>query len=199
MNESGIKASWPSWVIGGLVAAAGLTVFVVVLVTSLIRIPQEMIRFKVPTGDRGEAPIEKKIELTEAGTYTIFHECKSDFEGSHHDGPPGRGLSGWVRLRREDGGEVPVYRKVDAQLNYLRGGNLGYAAMEFKITRPGTHLFSSGGQEAVIAIGHDYRGKCARMVLVPGGVCAGTWVLAAGFFIVAIVRTVRNGRLRRAA
>ena len=119
------------------------------------------------------APGKAEIALEKPGTYTIFHEHESVFEGRYYSSPGVvSGLS--IGVVSSVGGEPATVRAASTNATYSLAGRAGVSILEFEIAEPGRYRISAAyadGRSApkvVLAIGHDFTGKL--MVTIFGGI-----------------------------
>ncbi len=119
------------------------------------------------------APGKAEIALEKPGTYTIFHEHESVFEGRYYSSPGVvSGLS--IGIVSSVCGEPATVRAASTNATYSLAGRAGVSILEFEIAEPGRYRISAAyadGRSApkvVLAIGHDFMGKL--MVTIFGGI-----------------------------
>jgi len=157
------------------------------LVTGLADVTEGLVRFTAP----GEAT----ITIEDPGSYTVFHEYRSSFEGKVFSGPTT--LPGMNIQMVGPGGVTPVVRASTTDFTYNFGSSAGYAVGSIEIERAGEYnvrsAYTSGsGDEVVLALG---RGKFLSAFLSVGGIFG---LIAAFVFagllwmLIFIVRMIRS-------
>ena len=163
--NGGRTASMPgrkwNWV-AGAVGVAGAAGFVSLLLSGIGDIGDALRQMR--------APGEIELALDVPGTYTIFHEYESVFEGRYYASPAAvSGLE--VRVTPLAGGAVVAVRGAGSNANFALAGRSGVSIFEFAIADPGPYRVSAayaGGGDSpavVLAIGHDFMGKLLAIIL----------------------------------
>ena len=113
-------------------------------------------------------PGQEEIYVKEPGTYTIFHEYQSTFEGRVYDVAEVSGLS--VAVRTVPGGEeVPL--STASGTRYRVGSNAGRSLFNFEARAPGTYRIAAaydGGRkepQTVLAIDRGFVGDLVLTIL----------------------------------
>jgi hypothetical protein len=113
-------------------------------------------------------PGETQLMLKEPGTYTIFHEHRSAFEGKAYHVDTVSGLR--VLIRARPGGQV-VPLKSATGASYSVGSHAGRSLFDFEIPAPGTYEISAaydGGRQqpqTVLAIDRGFVGELLLTIL----------------------------------
>lgn len=129
------------------------------------------------------------------GTYTLFHERVSVFDGRYYVTENMSGLT--VRLAAADG-SVVAFDEPDATTSYEFAGRSGTSIFTFEIAAPGSYRliagYGDGRQEpkAVLAIGRGFVGKLFGVIL-------GTMAIGFGSAGIAIAITATTFLKRRSA
>jgi hypothetical protein len=141
-------------------------------------------------------PGEAALNLTEPGTYTIFHERESVVDGKVYSS---RNISGLrVALRTAQGEQIRVSGPA-ASSRYNFGGRSGVGLFTFEIAAPGTYRLSAAYDDgraqprAVLAIGAGFVSSMLAMIF--GGIAfafAGTIVAV----LVAVMVFVKRRKAR---
>lgn len=179
------------WVAGGIGAMA-LVAFVAILFNGIAGMGDALQQML------GPGRIE--VTLDEPGTYTVFHEHESIFEGQYYSSPEiVSGLT--VRVRSLDGGETIRVEAPSISSNYAISGRSGVGIFEFNIIEPGRYRITAAygnGQatpQVVLAIGHDFMG--GLMATIFGAI--GVMMVGAGLVIsIAVVTFVKREKALRA-
>ena len=144
-------------------------------------------------------PAQTDLMLKEAGTYTIFHEYQSTFEGRVYDVDSVSGLN--ITVRTWPGGEdIPLRSTTDTR--YRVASTAGRSLFDFDVRAPGTYRISAtyddGRKEprTVLAIDRGFIGSLVMTIL--GGI-AMALVGTGAAIAIAVVVFVRRRRARQAA
>ena len=170
-----------------IVAIAGWTGMVLLLVARLSGSADRMIRVIVPG--------ETELRLNEAGTYTIFHEHRSSFEGRSYHVEDLGDLAIVVRSRAS-GAVLPL--KDSTSTRYTVGGRSGRSLYQFEAAAPGAYqisgTYAAGRREpqTILAIDRGFVGELLLTIL-------GALAMAFGGTLLAIFVAVYVRRRRRAA
>ena len=190
MEHRSRKASWPLWVAGAVVIVAGVVAFVAILISGLIDVTRDMTRVVVPGAST--------LDLPEVGTYTIMHEYRSDFGGKTYLQARGS-VSFKCRLTSEQGDDVPV-RLCSTNSTYSLGSREGYSILEFTIGDPGTYVLETeASDESVLAVSRGFMAGILKTVLGSIGVCSASAIVGLLLLVFALVRTLRNRQVGKAA
>ena len=145
-------------------------------------------------------PGQTDLMLKEPGTYTIYHEYESTFEGRVYDVASVSGLNITVRAR-PSGEQIPL-QSTTMNTRYRVGSTAGRSLFDFEVRAPGTYQVSAtygGGRkepQTVLAIDRGFVGSLAVTIL--GAIAmavAGTGIAIA----IAVVVSSRRRRAKRAA
>jgi len=143
-------------------------------------------------------PGQTDLVLREPGTYTIFHEYQSTFEGRVYDVGSVSGLSIAVRT---GGANVPLVAS-KTNTRYRVGAAAGRSLFDFEARVPGTYQISAsyeGGRkepQTVLAIDRGFVGDLIVTILGALGMAFGGMGIAVG---IAVVVFVKRRRAQRAA
>lgn len=147
--------------IAGLVGISGITGFTILLLSSLSGLGDDLQQMKAP----GSA----ELMLHEPGTYTVFHEHESVFEGAYFSSPEAvSGLT--VSVKPSGGGEAMTLRPSGVNASYDLYGRSGVSIFEFDIAEPGAYRvdarYDDGGTAPVVilAVGHDFTGGLITLI-----------------------------------
>ncbi len=172
----------------GLVGVVGLVAFVVLLIESILGIGDEL--------EQMLAPGRAEFVFAEPGTYTVFHEHESAFEGRYYSSPGiVSGLT--VKVSPNAGGTAVEVRPSGVNSNYALEGREGNSIFEFEIVEPGpyrvTAAYADGRRspEVVLAIGHDFMGKLLTTIF--GGLAI-MIVGLGGAGVIAVVTYLKRDR-----
>jgi len=176
------------YIVAAAVAAAGVVGFAVFLLTGLSGMNDGLTQVV--------APGVVDLDLTEDGTYTIFHEYRSVIDGQVYSSPPG-GVSGlnFRVVDKETGEEIPV-APTTSNMHYDLGGRSGHGILSFVINRPGTHQLStyylSGAKKprVALAVGHGFMKNLFTLIFSCIGILFGSLGLAAVIAVVTLARRV---------
>jgi hypothetical protein len=150
---------------------------------------------------RAEVPGQTEITLDEAGSWTVFHESPSVFEGQTYNAPLPDGTS--VSLIEKSGDEIPMTPSVGS-LTYDLAGRSGVAIGRFSVDQPGEYTLSvespadPSSDPTVLALGHEKGKATIKTVGGIAGILASGFVAMIIFLIVLIMRSRSKNRLREA-
>jgi hypothetical protein len=148
---------------------------------------------------RAVVPSELTPVSLEAGSYTVFHESPSVFEGQTYNAPLPAALDVYLL----DGEErIPMSPSVGS-LTYDLPGRSGRSIGRFEIERAGEYRLgadvrSVAGGEWVIALGHEKGKATVKTAAGIAGVLASGLIAVLIFVIVLIMRSRSKNRLREA-
>jgi len=179
------------WAAGGIGAMA-LVAFVAILFNGIASMGDALPQML--------GPGQIEISLDEPGTYTVFHEHESIFEGQYYSSPEiVSGLT--VRVRYKDSGETIKVAAPNVNSNYAVSGRSGVGIFEFDIVEPGRYRITAAyanGQATppvMLAIGHDFMG--GLMATIFGAI--GVMMVGAGLVIsIAVITFVKREKALRA-
>ena len=143
-------------------------------------------------------PGQTDLMLKEAGTYTIYHEYQSTFEGRVYDVASVSGLA--ITVRAQPGGEEVPLRSTTST-RYRVGATAGRSLFDFEVPAPGAYRISAaygGGRkepQTVLAIDRGFVGSLVLTIL--GAIAmafAGMGIATA----IAVMVFVKRRRARRA-
>ena len=143
------------WV-AGLVGVVGVAAFAILLIGSILGIGDEL--------EQMLAPGKAEFVFSEPGTYTVFHEHETVFEGRYYSSPAiVSGLT--VKVSPKAGGAAVEVRPAGDNSNYAINGREGISIFEFEIVELGLYRVTAAyadnrrSPEVVLAISHDFMGK----------------------------------------
>jgi hypothetical protein len=179
------------YVVAAVIALAAWTAMALFLVSRIGDSTARMMRVLVP----GQAD----LVLKEPGTYTIFHEYQSMFEGRVYDVPSVSGLNITVRT---GGANVPLAAsKTNAR--YSVGSAAGRSLFDFEVRTPGTYQISAGYDggrkepQTMLAIDRGFVGGLVLTILGALAMAFGGMGIAVAIAVVVFVK--RRRALRAAA
>ncbi len=175
------------YVLALLIAIAGWVGMAVLIVARLSGSADRMIRAVVPG--------EIELRLNEPGTYTIFHEHHSTYEGRVYNVESIPPLE--ITLRsRTSGAVVPLKDTITS--TYSVGSRSGRSLYQFEVTTPGAYQlaasYATGRRQPETVLSID-RGFVGDLLLTIGGSLA----MALGGMVIAIIMFVVVFRRRRQA
>ena len=172
------------------IATVSIAAFAYFLSWRLDALPGKLMHLVVPG--------QTDLDLVRTGTYSIFHERQSVFDGqllSSHD------IAGLrVSVRSASADDLPL-APAAASATYSIGARAGVAIFEFEVREPGTYRLTAdydGGRalpRAVLAVGLDFIRELDATVL--GGIAIFVTGLL-GAAALAMVVFVRRRKARRA-
>ena len=179
------------YLVAALIALAGWIAMALFLVSRIGDSTSGMMRLL--------APGQVEIYVKEPGTYTIFHEYQSTFEGRVYDVATVSGLS--VAVRTVPGGEeVPL--STASGTRYRVGSYAGRSLFNFEARAPGTYRIAAsydGGRkepQTVLAIDRGFVGDLVLTIL---GALAMAFAGMGAAIAISIVVFVKRRRARLAA
>jgi hypothetical protein len=142
-------------------------------------------------------PGEHRLELTETGSYTIFHEYRSQLKGAVFSNP--EGVPGLVCVVRDPQGKsLPIDTPIGTQ-TYSLGSYSGQAIFTFKVDSPGTYVLeahypeiASEKPQAMLSIGDNIVSTILFAVLGSLGVGIGSFALATIVFVITLIRRMKR-------
>jgi hypothetical protein len=153
MDQSRIKPSRWYYSLAALIFLAGCGVFVLVLIRQSKSLSGSLVQIL--------APGQMELNLTEAGSYTIFYEHESVVgERVYSTGEHLSGLECQL-ISRATGSGIALSAP-PASSGYSIGRRSGRSIFQFHIDQPGAYIFFArytGGQlepEVVLALGHEF-------------------------------------------
>lgn len=179
------------YVIAAIVALAGWVAMAVFLASRLGDSTGGMMRVLVPG--------QTDLMLKEAGTYTIYHEYESAFEGRVYHVPSVSGLTITLRAR-PSGEEVPLRSAMNTR--YRVGSTAGRSLFDFEVRAPGAYQISAtyrGGRkepQTVLAIDRGFVGSLVLTIL---GAVAMAFAGTGAAIAIAVMVFVKRRRARRGA
>jgi hypothetical protein len=178
------------YVVAAVVALAAWTTMALFLVSRIGDSMGRMMRVLVPG--------QTDLLLKEPGTYTIFHEYQSTFEGRVYDVPS---VSGLTIAVRSGGANVPLARST-SNTRYSVGSSAGRSLFDFEVRTPGTYRISAaydGGRkepQTVLAIDRGFVGDLILTILGAMAMAFGGMGIAVA---IAVIVFVKRRRAQRAA
>jgi hypothetical protein len=179
------------YVVAAIVALAGWVAMAVFLASRLGDSTGRMMRVLVPG--------QTDLMLKEAGTYTIYHEYESTFEGRVYHVTSVSGLNITVRAR-PSGEVVPLQSTMNTR--YRIGSTAGRSLFDFEVRAPGSYQISAtygdGRKEpqTVLAVDRGFVGSLAITIL---GAIAMAFAGTGAAIAIAVIVLVKRRRARRVA
>jgi hypothetical protein len=143
-------------------------------------------------------PGQTDLVLKEPGTYTIFHEYQSTFEGRVYDVA---NVSGLIITVRAGGAVIPLV--ATSGTRYRVGSRAGRSLFDFDVRTPGTYQVSAsydGGRkepQTVLAIDRGFVGDLVMTILGALALALGGMGIAVAISVVVFLK--RRRALRTAA
>jgi hypothetical protein len=143
-------------------------------------------------------PGQTEIRLNEPGTYTIFHEFQSTFEGRVYNVD---NISGLEITVRPSAGGAALPLKGGTTTNYSVGSRSGRSLFQFEVTTPGAYrvvgTYPTGRQQpqTVLAIDRGFVGEL--LLTIFGGIAIAFGSMAIAITMIMVV-FIRRRRARRA-
>lgn len=142
-------------------------------------------------------PGSAELQLSQPGTYTIFHEAESTVDGRYYAPSDVSGL--YITVTSvEAGREVPL-EEPGGETTYSVSGRSGRAVLVFDIAEPGLYqvagTYEGGeGSATVIAVGHSFGRKLLMTIVGAIGIGLIGLLLALTIAVVTFVRRRRHAR-----
>jgi len=180
------------YVVAAVVALAGWTAMALFLVSRIGDSTARMMRML--------APGQTDLLLKEPGTYTIFHEYQSTFEGRVYDV---ESISGLIIAVQSGGTTVPLVRST-SNTRYSIASAAGRSLFDFEVRVPGTYRISAsydGGRkepQTVLAIDHGFVGSLVMTILGAMAMAFGGMGIAVAIAVAVFIKR-RRARLAAAA
>ncbi len=147
-------------------------------------------------------PGTTEVSLAKPGNYTVFHEYKSVFDGTHYSSS--MDLSGLqCSLVSVSTGKTVKLNEPSGSAKYTLADRSGISVFAFIINQPGLYEFTCGyaegreGPETVLAIGIAFFGDLINMIFVGFLILGASALTAVAAFIV--VYQKRKESLKRGA
>jgi hypothetical protein len=142
-------------------------------------------------------PGEHTLKLTEAGSYTIFHEYRSQHNGAVFSNP--EGVPGLVCVVRDSSGKsLPIKPPLGTQ-TYSLGSYSGQAIFTFEVDFPGTYFLeahypeiASDKPQAMLSIGDNIVSTILFAVFGSLGIGIGSFAVATIVFVITLIRRMKN-------
>jgi len=142
------------------------------------------------------APGVTTMELDATGTYGVFYERDTVFEGQSFSGPEALPALDVVLVDQTTGEEVTVRRPFGETFTYDFGDRSGALVGKFEVERPGTFTVTATGEgpEVIIAVGpYSFRGLFASI----GGIILSAFLALAGAVLLIVFFFVRRSNRKR--
>ena len=191
MQDPKLKPSWWYYVVAGVVMAAGVTWFTWFLLTGLTGLATDMTQMVLPG--------EHELELSEAGTYTVFHEYKSVVDGKVYSTAGDLSNLYCTLVAVSSGKEMPLPRST-MNSTYSLGTRAGASVFECQVNEPGKYVFSAAypngrtEPEVVFTIGHGFTRSLLTIIFGSMGIMGGSFILAA---VIAVITAIRRSNYRK--
>ncbi|MBX9775821.1 MAG: hypothetical protein K2Y71_15685 [Xanthobacteraceae bacterium] len=173
------------YVVAAVIALAGWTAMALLLVSRIGDSTGRMMRVLVPG--------QTDLMLKEPGTYTIFHEYQSTFEGRVYDVAT---VSGLIVTVRAGGAVIPLVA-TKAGTRYRVGSLAGRSLFDFEVRTPGTYQISAsydGGRkepQTVLAIDRGFVGDLVMTILGALALALGGMGIAVAISVVVFLKRRR--------
>lgn len=180
---------WPL-IPGGVIILLGIGGFVFFLFSSITGITDSLTQVLVPG--------EKRLELAETGTYTVFIEHKSVYKGRVYTAGASSGLR--LSVTAAGTGRELEVKPASSSATYNVGGRSGTAVWSFQVDSPGDYIISADypdgrkGGEMVLAVGNRFMQDLLTTIFASIGILFGAMVLGIAIIVIVIVRRVRWGK-----
>ena len=142
-------------------------------------------------------PGEHTLKLTETGSYTIFHEYRSQLNGAVFSNP--EGVPDIVCVVRDSQGKSLLIDEPIGTQTYSLGSYSGQAIFTFEVDSPGTYVLdahypeiASEKPQAMLSIGDNIVATIVFAVFGSLGVGIGSFGLATIVFVITLIRRMKN-------
>jgi hypothetical protein len=135
------------------------------------------------------------LDLKVRGTYTIFHERRSQVGGTLYNVEDVSGLR--VRIRAAASGRDIALRRPAAQSTYSFGGRSGVSMLAFDVEAPGMYRLDAAYDDGrrqpqtVLAVSTGFLGGLFATIAIAGGITLAGVGVAVTIFIVVLLRRRR--------
>ena len=177
---------WVYALSGGLLVVA--IVVATLIVVRLVRSAEDI--------QQMVAPGETTMELDATGTYGVFYERDTVFQGQSFSGPDALPGLDVILVSQDTGEQISVRRPFGESFTYDFGDRSGELAGKFEVERPGTYTVTAtgAGPEVIIAIGrYSFRGLFASI----GGIIVCALMALVGAVLLIVFFFVRRSNRRR--
>jgi hypothetical protein len=188
MSTPDVSPSRWYYALAFLALLAGIAIFAWSIFTGISSISDELVQVAAP----GKAD----LDLQEPGSYTIFYENQSYFNGSFYYAGEGVPELQFEIIELSTGASIATYAP-SGSFTYSIGGRVGRSILDFQTSRPGIYRISTsypdGSTEpkVVLAIGHGLLEDTLSAVLTSLAAFFGSIIIAAGMAIVIYRRRQR--------
>ncbi|MDT4966447.1 MAG: hypothetical protein QOJ64_1184 [Acidobacteriota bacterium] len=192
MVPQSIKPSRAYYLLALLVLIVGVTAFVIFLIKGIGGITDKLVQM--------EAPGTAEMNFAEPGTYTIFYEPESVFEGKVYN-TRGNFSGVWCTVVSKETNSPVRLDQSSMNTTYTVGNRSGMSLLDFEIDRPGIYEVSAAYRDnpdrpkIVLAIGHGVSKSIATTVIVGIAIMFGTVILA---LLIGILTLVKRRRAKKA-
>ena len=192
MSPEPIKPSRAYYLLALLVLVVGVAAFIIFLIKGIGGITDKLVQM--------EAPGTAEMEFAETGTYTIFYEPESVFEGKVYN-TRGNFTGVWCTVVSKETNTPVHLDQASVNTTYTVGGRSGMSLLDFEIDKPGTYEVTATYRDnpdrprIVLAIGHGVARSIFTTVLVGIAIMFGTVTLT---LLIAIITLVKRRRAKKA-
>ncbi|MCD4784589.1 MAG: hypothetical protein K8T10_12280 [Candidatus Eremiobacteraeota bacterium] len=144
-----------------LILLFGIGFFIFFLVQKVRDLTAGMERFPMPGSVR--------VNLEEAGKYSIFHEYKGTYDGKRYHSP--RNIAGLeLGIKEKKTGRDIQLKRPTASKTYSFSNSAGYGIYDFEIQQPGEYIFtgkfkSGKGNKVILAVTHGFTARIMKVVV----------------------------------
>lgn len=171
---------------------AGLFAFIIFLFTRL--------------SDLGDQPTyivpgTHKLELTETGTYTIFHEYKSVVGGKYYTSPKEALNSFNIIITSKDDDTIQVV-PTTGKSSYSSGSRMAEGVFTFSIDKSGTYSLEAVAshedtKETVLTISNNFMGKLMGTIFGGMAILFGCGAIGVFIIVLTIIKQVAYNKEQR--
>ena len=173
-----------------MIGFLGVAGFIASLFFGLKDLNKQLLRFRIP----GSA----ELTLNEPGTYTIFHEYKSDFEGKIYNTDSNiSGLTIKV-VEKDNGKEIPLSGP-SSSTTYDFSNHSGYSIKKFKIEKPGVYVFTGEFEDespdTILAVGNKVTSTLLKTVLGSLTIMFLTLGVSITLLVIGIIKLTKKNKI----
>ena len=193
-TDSAIRPSWIFYLLGAfgiLASIIGLGVFIFTHIASMNDMFSH--RMLVPT--------VADVNFSQIGTYTVFHEYRSDFEGRIIRASESSLSNVQFSLKERSSGKQIDIQPSSINSSYTIGNRAGSSVAKFEIQQAGDYVFlasfpqGSEPIETVVGFSNNFASSLIQTILIGAGIFFGGLALSA--LIIGITYFKRNACKKR--
>jgi len=176
-----IKPSKGYYYLAGLIFVIGVSAVAFFMWTNLMGLTDQLKQVL--------APGTSEVILEETGTYTIFHEYRSVYQGQAFSS---RGNLSGLRcslVQKETGRPVSI-EGISYSATYERGGRKAEGVWTFEISQPGVYIMTTSYQDNatvpvhILAVGHGFLAKLLKLIFTNIALFFVTMFISGGIVVI---------------